>query len=161
MVINKELQEENTLLRGVCTELLCTELNTEPSEKALTTQEIIDKIKELQEDNHKLLTNNYIVNNTYCISDIAQKFKDLNPADAQHLLYEDNILEWRGNGVFPSEYYDKNNTIVSVLDTKRNRYYPRYTLKGVLMVEQFLVDKGYVYKGIDNEQYTCYNKYIS
>ena len=145
----KALQEENTLLRGVCTELLCTEFNIEGSEKALTTKEIIDKIKELKEDNHKLLTNNYIVNNTYCISDIAQKFKDLNPADAQHLLYEDNILEWRGNGVFPSEYYDKNNTIVSVLDTKRNRYYPRYTLKGVLMVEQFLVDKGYVYKGID------------
>ena len=145
----KALQEENTLLRGVCTELLCIELTSEPNSKTLTTQEIIDKIKELKEDNHKLLTNNYIVNNTYCISDIAQKFKDLNPADAQHLLYEDNILEWRGNGVFPSEYYDKNNTIVSVLDTKRNRYYPRYTLKGVLMVEQFLVDKGYVYKGID------------
>lgn len=92
------LQEENTLLRGVCTELLCTETTIGFSEKTLSTQEIIDKIKELQEDNHKLLTNNYIVNNTYCISDIAQKFKDLNPADAQHLLYEDNILEWRGNG---------------------------------------------------------------
>ena len=145
----KALQDENTLLRGVCTELLCIGTNSGPAKKALTTQEIIDKIKELQEDNNKLLMNNYITSNTYCISDIAQKFKDLNPADAQHLLYENNILEWRGNGVFPSEYYDKNNTIVSVLDTNRNRYYPRYTLKGVMMVEQFLIDHGYVYKGLD------------
>lgn len=115
----------------------------------LFQSEFYDAFKALQEENNKLLMNNYITSNTYCISDIAQKFKDLNPADAQHLLYENNILEWRGNGVFPSEYYDKNNTIVSVLDTKRNRYYPRYTLKGVLMVEQFLIDHGYVYKGLD------------
>ena len=115
----------------------------------LFQSQFYDAFKALQEDNNKLLMNNYITSNTYCISDIAQKFKDLNPADAQHLLYENNILEWRGNGVFPSEYYDKNNTIVSVLDTNRNRYYPRYTLKGVMMVEQFLIDHGYVYKGLD------------
>ena len=33
----KALQEENTLLRGVCTELLCNECNTEGVKKALTT----------------------------------------------------------------------------------------------------------------------------
>lgn len=65
MVINKAIQEENKLLRGVCTELLCTAPTSGVAEKALTTQEIIEKIKELQEDNHKLLTNNYIVNNMY------------------------------------------------------------------------------------------------
>lgn len=106
-----------------------------------------DAFKALQEENKLLLSTQYITENTYCISDIAQKFKDLSPMQAQHELYNEDYLEYRKNGLFPTEFYDKNNTIVSVLDTERNRYYPRYTSKGVIMVENYFLDKGYKFKG--------------
>ena len=108
--------------------------------------QFFDEFKRLQSENTLLLETHYIEDRTYCISDIVQKFKDLSPMDGQHLLYINNYLEWRQNGMFPSEYYDKDNTIVSVYDSKRGRYYPRYTLKGCIMVENFFKSKGYELK---------------
>lgn len=111
--------------------------------------EFFDAFQELKKENKMLLDNYYLKSNTYCISDIVQKFKNLKPVTAQGILFSEDVLEFRQNGIFPTEYYESNDTIVSVLDYKRGRYYPRYTLKGVLLVEEKLIEKGYKYKGID------------
>lgn len=132
-------------MRVSCTELLNGYAKVH--NEILSAEEIIQQFKALQEENKLLLSTQYITENTYCISDIAQKFKDLSPMQAQHELYNEDYLEYRKNGLFPTEFYDKNNTIVSVLDTERNRYYPRYTSKGVIMVENYFLDKGYKFKG--------------
>lgn len=107
-----------------------------------------DAFENLRNENKMLIENNYIKEHTYCISDIAQKFKDLTPMQAQHELYMHDWLEYRQNGLFPTEFYDKNNTIISVLDTVRNKYYPRYTIDGVIKVENFLKELGYENKSL-------------
>lgn len=108
-----------------------------------------DAFKALKDENKMLLSNQYITKHTYCISDITQKFKKITPYTAQLFLIDRGYLTVRKNGVFPNEFYDKNNTIVSVLDENREQYYPRYTLKGTRMVEDVLLEEGYELKGID------------
>lgn len=135
----KRLKEENTLLKSA----LCDMLEMCPT---LSTSKIMLEFKRLKEENTRMTDELYIQNRTYCISDIAQEFKDLTPWQAQHELYMADWLEYRQNGLFPTEWYGTNNTIVSTLDTKRGRYYPRYTVKGVKLVREFLIDKGYKLK---------------
>lgn len=108
-----------------------------------------DAFKALKDENKILLSNQYITKYTYCISDITQKFKKITPYTAQLFLIDRGYLTVRKNGVFPNEFYDKNNTIVSVLDENREQYYPRYTLKGTRMVEDVLLEEGYELKAID------------
>lgn len=120
-----------------------------PRSKMTVGQQVDELVKQyhaVKQENKKLVALQYQTERTYCISDIVQKFKDLEPWEAQSLLWEANILEHRQNGMFPSEYYDKNNHIISVLDEKRGKFYPRYTLDGVRFVEDFLLNKGYQFK---------------
>ena len=112
----------------------------------LWQSKFFDEFKRLRDENKLLTELQYQEKHTYCISDIVQRFKDIEPWEAQCQLYCDGILEHRQTGFYPSEYYDKNHTIVSVLDTKRNKYYPRYTVKGVKFVEEYLIEKGYQLK---------------
>lgn len=143
----KALKDENKMLRSACTELF-NGCNSELVE-IMSTSEIIKHIKALKDENKTLLSNQYITKHTYCISDITQKFKKITPYTAQLFLIDRGYLTVRKNGVFPNEFYDKNNTIVSVLDENREQYYPRYTLKGTRMVEDVLLEEGYELKGID------------
>lgn len=158
----QELKKENEMLIDACTQLLHdtdvtksghTSTNGlesgEITKSKMSADEIIKAFQELKKENKMLLDNYYLKSNTYCISDIVQKFKNLKPVTAQGILFSEDVLEFRQNGIFPTEYYESNDTIVSVLDYKRGRYYPRYTLKGVLLVEEKLIEKGYKYKGID------------
>lgn len=105
--------------------------------------QFFDEFKRLQEEN----TNLYLqAERTYCISDIAQRFKNLTPLLAQHELIINDWLEYRNNGTFPSEYVDNQNEIIAVYDRRRCKFYPRYTIKGCKMVEDFLLEKGYELK---------------
>lgn len=120
-----------------------------PRSKMTVGQQVDELLKQyhnLQQENKILLEQQYITNRTYCISDITQKFKDIEPFEGQSILWQRGILEHRQNGMFPSEYYDKNNTIISVYDKNRDKYYPRYTLKGCRMVEDILLNEGYEFK---------------
>ena len=112
----------------------------------LWQSKFFDEFQRLRDENKLLTDLQYQEKHTYCISDIVQRFKDIEPWEAQYQLYCDGILEHRQTGFYPSEYYDKNHTIVSVLDAKRNKYYPRYTVKGVKFVEEYLIEKGYQLK---------------
>ena len=107
---------------------------------------LLKQYQAVKQENDKLTKLQYQLDTTYCISDIVQRFKDIEPWEAQSLLYNEGILEWRKNGFFPSEFYDKNNNIISVLDANRGRYYPRYTIRGVQFVEDFLLNRGYEFK---------------
>lgn len=112
----------------------------------ITSSNLDTMIQKVLDENKILLEQQYITDRTYCISDITQKFKDIEPFEGQSILWKRGILEHRQNGMFPSEYYDKNNTIVSVYDKNREKYYPRYTLKGCRMVEDILLEEGYEFK---------------
>lgn len=112
----------------------------------ITSSNLDTMIQKVLDENKILLEQQYITDRTYCISDITQKFKDIEPFEGQSILWKRGILEHRQNGMFPSEYYDKNNTIVSVYDKNREKYYPRYTLKGCRMVEDILLEEGYKFK---------------
>ena len=142
----KRLRDENKLLRVECTKLIKCVKHLTKIEHVFNTDEILDEFKRLRDENKLLTELQYQEKHTYCISDIVQRFKDIEPWEAQYQLYCDGILEHRQTGFYPSEYYDKNHTIVSVLDTKRNKYYPRYTVKGVKFVEEYLIEKGYQLK---------------
>lgn len=114
--------------------------------RPIKSKDIDVMINALIAENKILLEQQYITSRTYCISDITQKFKDIEPFEGQSILWQRGILEHRQNGMFPSEYYDKNNTIISVYDKNRDKYYPRYTLKGSRMVEDILLNEGYEFK---------------
>lgn len=80
-----------------------------PRSKMTVGQQVDELLKQyhnLQQENKILLEQQYITNRTYCISDITQKFKDIEPFEGQSILWQRGILEHRQNGMFPSEYYD-------------------------------------------------------
>lgn len=85
------------------------------------------------------------INDTLCISDICARFVDAKPWEITYQLISDGYLVKRAMGTFPDPNYEYNNSIISVCDRYGN-YYPRYTVKGVQLIEDYLREKGYQQK---------------
>ena len=85
------------------------------------------------------------INDTLCISDICARFVDAKPWEITYQLISDGYLVKRAMGTFPDPNYENNNSIISVCDRYGN-YYPRYTVRGVQLIEDYLREKGYQQK---------------
>ena len=110
---------------------------------SLTVDDVIQGIKQLNEqlrilDEHRM-------NDTLCISDICARFVDAKPWEITYQLISDGYLVKRAMGTFPDPNYEYNNSIISVCDRYGN-YYPRYTVRGVQLIEDYLREKGYQQK---------------
>lgn len=141
-----EVEKQMTKVSAETVEKLRSVIFDRSTNLDIKSSDLDNMINSLLAENKILLEQQYITDRTYCISDITQKFKDIEPFEGQSILWQRGILEHRQNGMFPSEYYDKNNTIISVYDKNRGKYYPRYTLKGCRMVEDILLEQGYEFK---------------
>lgn len=107
---------------------------------------IDDVIRGVKQLNQQLrILDEHRINDTLCISDICARFVDAKPWEVTYQLISDGYLVKRAMGTFPDPNYEYNNSIISVCDRYGN-YYPRYTVRGVQLVEDYLREKGYQQK---------------
>lgn len=158
----ERMRRENNMLRGILTELLeskdsitkCNEPNLgliTKSNNLLSTNEIVERIKEIRRENNmhntylSLLNRNY--DNTVCITDICCKFKNLHPIDANKELQRIGMIEQRASGYYPCTEYLGSDTMISA--TAVNQYlnklenYVRYTVKGYDLIYNKFIELGY------------------
>ena len=161
----EQMKAENTLLRGILTDILRPELNGGKSSvitnsndvmsncnkpKILTVNSIINIVEQMKAENTlhnqylQLLNNKW--DNTVCITDICCKFKDLEPTRANQLLQNAGMIEHRASGWYPSLNYNGSDMLVSA--TAVNPYtnkldnYVRYTPKGYEYVYNYMIENG-------------------